>query len=100
MATYRLRPAARDDLEEIWDYTLREWSVEQALNYTDELEASIDLICESPTMCRERNEFVPPVRINPHGEHLIIYVIEDGVVIVTRILHSSMDVDFHLSKPD
>jgi len=65
VATYRLRPAAREDLEEIWDYTLREWSVEQALNYTDELEATIDLICESPTMCRERNEFVPPVRINP-----------------------------------
>lgn len=68
MATYRLRPTARDDLEEIWDYTLHEWSVEQALTYTDELEATIELICESPTICRERNEFVPPVRINPHLE--------------------------------
>ena len=98
MATYRLRPAAREDLEDIWDYTLREWSVEQALSYTDELENAIELVCESPTMCRERDEYVPPVRIYPHGEHLIIYVIKDENIIVTRILHSSMNVESHLSK--
>ena len=100
MAAYRLRPAARDDLEDIWDYTVREWDIEQALVYTDELEAAIELICESPTLCRERNEYVPPVRIMAHGEHLIIYVIDDEGITVTRILHGSMDVDAHLSIDD
>lgn len=100
MAIYRFRPAARDDLEDIWDYTLREWGVEQALSYTDELEAAIELICESPSMCRERGEYIPPVRMHLHGEHLIVYEIDGDEIIITRILHSSMDMDLHLSKID
>jgi len=30
MAEYRLSPAAERDLEGIWKYTRREWSLEQA----------------------------------------------------------------------
>lgn len=30
MAEYRLTPAAEDDLESIWTYSVRQWSVEQA----------------------------------------------------------------------
>lgn len=100
MVRYRFRPAARDDLEDIWDYTLHEWSIEQAISYTDELENAIELICDSPTMCRERIEYDPPVRIHLHGEHLIVYVVNDDEIIVIRILHSAMDVDSQLSEKD
>lgn len=100
MARYRFRPAARDDLEDIWDYTLREWSVEQAISYTDELEIAIELICDSPAMCREHIEYDPPVRMHLHKEHLIVYVVNDDEIIVIRIHHSSMDVDSQLSEKD
>jgi len=34
MAGYALSPAARADIEEIWDYTVRHWGEAQAERYT------------------------------------------------------------------
>ena len=39
MAEYHLTPAAGRDLEEIWTYTARQWSIEQAHRYTNTLTA-------------------------------------------------------------
>ncbi|HRB98138.1 MAG TPA: type II toxin-antitoxin system RelE/ParE family toxin [Nitrosomonas sp.] len=36
-AEYRLTPEAARDMETIWLYTLKEWGLEQANRYTDEL---------------------------------------------------------------
>ena len=49
-------------------------------------------------MCRERHEHVPPVRIHPHREHLIIYIINGENIDVIRILHARMDVDAQLAQ--
>lgn len=35
--SYQLTPLAEADLEEIWLYTFREWSLEQASNYIDDV---------------------------------------------------------------
>jgi plasmid stabilization system protein ParE len=40
MAEYRLSPAAEHDLENIWLYTCRQWSVGQAEHYIDMLGAA------------------------------------------------------------
>lgn len=98
MASYRFLPAARDDLEDVWDYTIARWDVEQAIQYTDEIETACEILCESPLMCRERDEYNPPVRMHPHGEHLIVYVIDDKGILIVRILHSHMDVDKQLTE--
>ena len=98
MAGYRFLPAARDDLEDVWEYTIARWDVEQAIGYTDEIEAACEILCESPLMCREREEYYPPVRIHPHGEHLIVYVMDDEGILIVRILHSHMDIDKKLTE--
>jgi len=48
MAEYRLSPAAERDLEGIWKYTRREWSLEQAERYTDLLTAAFQVLAEAP----------------------------------------------------
>jgi plasmid stabilization system protein ParE len=40
MAEYRLSPRAQRDLDGIFDYTVTQWGLPQALRYTDLIEAA------------------------------------------------------------
>jgi toxin ParE1/3/4 len=41
MAEYRLSRRAQRDLDEIYDYTVVQWSLPQAMRYSDSLEAAL-----------------------------------------------------------
>jgi toxin ParE1/3/4 len=84
------------DLVDIWLYTFNEWGEKQADKYLDELAAAMDLLAQQPLICRERSEFTPPVRIQHHEHHLIVYLAQDNGINVIRILHENMDVDGQL----
>jgi len=88
---YRLLPRARADLSDIWIFTAGRWSVGQADTYIAQLTGTFEAIVESPTMGRERTEFVPPVRIRQHEAHLIIYRIEGDHALIIRVLHGHRD---------
>lgn len=85
---YLLTPAAQRDLNEIWDYTARTWSPEQASLYVRNLKQTLQTIVSQPELARERSDISPPVRIHPFASHLIIYRIEDGHILVIRIVHA------------
>lgn len=89
--SYRLTPAAQDDLEDIWLYTLEQWSLQRADRYTDILEDTFDRLLFMPEMARERSEFDSPVRIHPSAEHLIIYRIEGDCLVILRVLGAGQD---------
>jgi len=91
LAAYRLTPAARTDLEDIWLYTAQQWSMMQADRYTDILEDTFERLLFMPEMARERSELAPPVRIHPSAEHLIIYRIEGDHLAILRILGAGQD---------
>jgi plasmid stabilization system protein ParE len=55
-------------------------------------------LADSPLINRPTSEYKPEVRIYPHAEHLLVYVINDGVVEIIRFLHASMDVDSQLEN--
>jgi len=83
---YRLAPTAATDLEDIWLYTARNWSVEQADRYTDALQTAFETLVAMPEIARERPEFDPPVRVHPSAQHVIIYRIEAGHLVILRVL--------------
>lgn len=91
LTAYRLTPAAQSDLEDIWLFTLKQWSIEQADRYSDILEDTFDRLLFMPEMARERPEFDPPVRIHPSAEHLIIYRIERDHLVILRVLGAGQD---------
>lgn len=97
MQNYKLVPAAEKDLESIWRYTEQEWGIRQAENYIDQMDEAFQLVAGQPLMCRERQEFSPPVRIHHQGHHLIVYKIEIDSIKIIRVLHESMDIDEWLS---
>ena len=88
-----LRPLAEQDLNNIWLYSFQNWGEVQADRYFDQLSKAIELLGKTPLMCRERQEFTPPVRIHHHASHLIIYVAAEGGIDVVRVLHESMDIE-------
>ncbi|EKF57594.1 plasmid stabilization system protein [Agrobacterium albertimagni AOL15] len=90
-ARYTLAPEALRDLEDVWAYGAETWSADQADRYLDELVLAFDRVARSPTLFRERLEFMPPVRIYPYRSHLIVYVDIEGQVAILRILGGRQD---------
>jgi len=97
---YKLQPEAEKDLEDIWNYTVEKWGVEQAIRYVDELDLAFQLLARTPLISRERVEFTPPVRIHHHKKHLIVYLVRETNIIIVRVLHDSMEVETQLREDE
>ena len=94
---YVLSPAARADLEQIWDYTCQRWDDDQAEEYVREIQRAIERVVDNPMIGRACDELRPGYRKHAVGSHTLYYRIVSGDVInVVRILHQRMDVDRHL----
>jgi toxin ParE1/3/4 len=87
VSDYRLSPAARQDLDAIWDHSARVWSADQADRYIRALATDMALLAQHPRIARERTEIDPPVRLYQSGGHLIIYRITPDWLNVLRIVH-------------
>ncbi len=95
---YKLTPEAENDLIEIYVYGFQKFGERQAEKYFSDFEDCFQLLSETPLICRERQEFTTPVRIHPHGRHLVIYLIQNDQILIVRILHESIDIQQHLSS--
>lgn len=94
---YLLSPAARADLEQIWDYTHDRWGVDQAEQYLRELQGAIERVAANPLIGRACEEIRPGYRKLAAGSHTLYYrATVEGVIDLVRILHQRMDVDRHL----
>lgn len=95
MAEFKLAPRAERDLEEIWRYTVEQWSVEQTENYVHGLIDAMDALAENPLRGRSAEEARPGYRRHSVGAHVIFYVQKNYGVAIIRILHQRMDFDAH-----
>lgn len=100
MSRYVLSPAARADLERIWDYTYERWGDEQAEEYVRELQRAIERVIDNPMIGRFCDEVRSGYRKHAVASHTLYYRSASADVIdVVRILHQRMDVDRHLDLP-
>ncbi len=95
---YRLSPLAEADLEEIWLYTFRQWSLEQADKYHRDIIAAIEGLVSGHNIAQQTD-----VREGywkyAVGAHVLYFRRSDTGLDVIRILHGRMDVELHLSEP-
>lgn len=94
---YRLSPLAETDLDEIWLYTFKNWSPEQADRYHGQIIAAIEGLAAGvktgrPATVRE-GYFKYPV-----GSHFVFFRQSDSSLDVIRILHQRMDVAAQLGE--
>lgn len=93
--SYRLSPLAEADLEEIWLYTSRKWSLQQADSYYRSLVTTFSALAEGRKLGRKvevRTEYFKFLV----GAHVVYFRVDDDQIDIIRILHSRMDVERHL----
>ncbi|MEA3348839.1 MAG: type II toxin-antitoxin system RelE/ParE family toxin [Pseudomonadota bacterium] len=54
MPDYRLTPAAKSDLLDIWNYTTATWGEKRAKNYLLNIEAKFEQLAKNPKLGRQR----------------------------------------------
>lgn len=90
--SYRFSGKAEDDIISVYLDGVRDFGVAQAERYHKELEQVFGILAGNPYLARMRGELTPPVRIHPHGSHLIVYHVEDNEdVLILRIRHARED---------
>ena len=89
---FRLTPRAAADLDEIADYTVEEWGLEQMGEYLRSLNRRFEWLARNPFAGRERNDVHPGYRSFPEGSHVIFYILNDESVDIIGIPHKSMDI--------
>ena len=96
---YRLSSKAKSDLINIWEFTLDNWSIDQADRYYNLIMDKIHDICIKPDLGRNYHH----VRKDYWGinvkSHIIFYKItEKRIIEVIRILHLRMDLQSRLKE--
>jgi toxin ParE1/3/4 len=97
MTGYRLSPAAQADLEEIWEYTARNWGTDQAVRYIFGIRDACQALANGRRQGRSADDIRPGYRKLPVRSHILFYRVADaGLIDVIRILHQRMDVAAYL----
>lgn len=96
MAEYRLTPAAERDLESIWRYTVRQWSIDQADRYIDLLTVAFAELAESPKIAPTCDLIRAGYRRWGVERHVIYFRVTDYGIAIIRVLHDRMDAPRHL----
>ena len=92
MAKVHFTKKAVQDLEEIWDYTLTEWSERQA----DKYYATLIQACQEIANDSKKGKSFDNVAENLRGfiifRHIILFKrISTSEILIVRILHAQMD---------
>lgn len=85
-------------MDNIWNYTAKEWSTEQADKYYHLLYECIQKLQDCPSYLQKDYNDVKPGLLGCHvGHHIIFYKRgKDDSVWIDRILHERMDFHRHL----
>ena len=92
MVNVILRQEAIDDLNDIWEYSLQEWSENQADKYFETIKFACKEIGRNPNIGKVYTEISKNLLGLKSGKHIIFYhkISEDEIEVI-RILHERMD---------
>ncbi|MDN3677320.1 type II toxin-antitoxin system RelE/ParE family toxin [Flavobacterium paronense] len=97
MAKFYLSNKAVEDLNDIWDYTVKTWSENQAVIYYSLLMDSCQELANKPNQGKFYDVVEKNVLGFKTGEHIIFYqIVSLKEIEVVRILHGMMAIKNHL----
>ncbi|MEE7465135.1 plasmid stabilization protein ParE [Methylobacterium fujisawaense] len=94
-ARARFTPLARSDLEEIWRYTVGQWSADQADRYHQDIVNAATELANGAKIGRAVEVRAGYLKYRV-GSHFIFYRRTDAGIDVIRVLHQRMDTDSHI----
>jgi toxin ParE1/3/4 len=95
---YRLTPAAKKDLLEIWQYTVKTWGIKKAEQYLTNIERKLELLAANPKLGKKRPEIRHDYFSFPVAKHIIFYLKGINHIQVIGVLHGRMDIEEHLGR--
>ncbi len=99
MARYVILSDAREDLEQIDEYTMQNWGIEQADAYLEALTTIFELLAVRPSIGRDRSEDIGPGYMSfGHKSHVIYYKRMTGGVAIAAVFHHSVVPQKHLMQ--
>lgn len=99
MVKYELTNKAVADLNEIWEYTLENWSENQADRYYDMLLGICQDIADNPELGKNYDGIKCDVFGLKANRHVIFYrKSEVNPIEITRILHERMDLKKRITE--
>ena len=99
MAKIVWRQKAIDDLSEIWEYTIQEWSVTQADKYFEIIKLACNEIAGKPGTGKVYTEISNNLLGLRCGKHIIFYhIISEDEIELIRILHENMDLKKRITE--
>ena len=92
MAKFSFTNRALDDLIEIWDYTVEQWSENQAQTYYSLIMTTCLDLANNPQLGKSYNIISKNLLGYKCGEHIIFYQeIVKNEIEIARVLHGMMD---------
>lgn len=92
----RYSTEAHNDLVGIIFYGNENFGPAQSSKYVAQIKNAIELIGLNPEMARLRTELERPVRIQTVGAHMVVFDVEDGMIVIVRILSAGQNLPDHI----
>jgi toxin ParE1/3/4 len=86
MASYELSRAADEDFENIFDYGIDIFGLDQAIKYQNGMRLRFDELGQQPKLYAAVNHIRKGYRRSVYGSHSIYFRIEPKCVLIVRIL--------------
>ena len=100
MAAYSLSGKAVSDLDDIYEYTILNFGLEQARAYLLGLHERFQILADTPGIGRSAAQLAPKLRRHEHQSHIIFYIPEETGALIVRVLHARMDAKRHFGETD
>jgi toxin ParE1/3/4 len=78
MMSYVVSPRAQADIDEIWEYSVDRWDIDQANRYVLEIRRAIEVVASDPRRGRSCDEIRRGYRRFAAGSHVLFFRIVAG----------------------
>ena len=89
---------ARGDLQDISQYTERQWGSDRRRRYMGAIADCLARLLRNPSLGAPRDDIRPGCRSVVAGRHVVFYQQTNDRIAIIRILHERMDLHRHLSE--
>ncbi len=91
-----ISPAARQDLREINQYSLRTWGQPQSADTLAQIREQLWMLTTQPDMGCERPDLAPRLRSMPVKSHILFYRVGNHRLEIVRVHHGRQDPSRHI----
>jgi toxin ParE1/3/4 len=96
---YKISNQALIDLEQIWLYTFKNWSIVQADRYYNLLISEMEYVSQNQDSGKSMNHIKYGYRASKVKSHLIFYkTSSESEIEIIRIFHERMDIENRLKE--